>query len=208
MTTNLSSTSQPDFLIPLTQAAICYGDGENKPLPPAVIVVDALLQAENYAKKQKVNYDFSSLNGKWRLCFATGTKKARAKGGIILGKGRYVPKFVPIHITFYANLENDTMPKGTITNQVQLGSILLQLSGLTKYLDKKNILAFDFLQMQLSLFAKTIFTQSIGSTKKNEDFYEKPIGKLPFFSFFLVTENMIAARGKGGGLALWIRESS
>ncbi|MBD2137550.1 hypothetical protein H6F32_08120 [Anabaena sp. FACHB-1237] len=206
MTTNLSSTSQPDFLIPLTQTAICYR--ENQPLPPAVIIVDALLQAENYAKKQKVKYNFSLLNGKWRLCFATGTKKARAKGGIILGQGRYVPKFVPIHITFSSSLENDTMLKGTITNQVQLGSMLLQLSGLTKYLDKKNILAFDFLQMQLSLFTKTIFTKSISSTGENQDFHENPIGKLPFFSFFLVTENMIAARGKGGGLALWIREKS
>ena len=45
------------------------------------------------------------------------------------------------------------------------------------------------------------------SENASEFFYEKPIAKLPFFVFFLVTENMIAARGKGGGLALWVKEN-
>ncbi|MBE9256152.1 hypothetical protein IQ228_01760, partial [Dolichospermum sp. LEGE 00246] len=40
-----------------------------------------------------------------------------------------------------------------------------------------------------------------------KDFNEQPIAKLAFFAFFLVTEDMIAARGRGGGLALWIREN-
>ena len=34
-----------------------------------------------------------------------------------------------------------------------------------------------------------------------------PIAKLPFFAFFLITENLIAARGRGGGLALWIKDN-
>jgi hypothetical protein len=72
-------------------------------------------------------------------------------------------------------------------------------------------LAFDFLQMQLSFLNKIIFTKPISSGKNSENsseiFYEKPIAKLPFFVFFLITENMIAARGKGGGLALWFKEN-
>jgi len=37
------------------------------------------------------------------------------------------------------------------------------------------------------------------------NFYDQPIAKLPFFAFFLVTEDFIAARGRGGGLALGLR---
>ncbi|BAY27539.1 hypothetical protein NIES2100_73640 [Calothrix sp. NIES-2100] len=38
------------------------------------------------------------------------------------------------------------------------------------------------------------------------DFYNQPIAKLPFFAFFVITKDFIAARGRGSGLALWIRE--
>ena len=47
-------------------------------------------------------------------------------------------------------------------------------------------------------------TSSKGEIK---DFDGQAIAKLAFFAFFLVTEDMIAARGRGGGLALWIREN-
>jgi hypothetical protein len=90
---------------------------------------------------------------------------------------------------------------------VQLGSMLLKLTGPARYLGKKNLLAFDFTQMQISLFGRVIYNGKFGGSKdKIEDFYERAIAKLPFFAFFLVTEDLIAARGRGGGLALWIRE--
>lgn len=196
-----------DFINVLAQVAHAYQTGAK--LPQGETVVNALLAAETYTKNEKINYNFSDLNGKWRLYFATGTKKVRNKGGIILKAGRYVPKFLNIYLTFSENLE--TSQKGEISNQVQLGSILLKLTGLTKFLGKKNILAFDFLHIQLSFFHKIIFNKLISSIKNSENasefFYEKPIAKLPFFVFFLVTENMIAARGKGGGLALWVKEN-
>lgn len=45
-----------------------------------------------------------------------------------------------------------------------------------------------------------------GGKAQELDFYNQSIGKLPFFGFFLVTEDFIAARGRGGGLAIWVRE--
>ena len=88
------------------------------------------------------------------------------------------------------------------------GGILFKLTGPIKYLGKKNLLAFDFIKMQISLFDWMFVNKNI-STNKDEikDFNEQPIAKLAFFAFFLVTEDMIAARGRGGGLALWIREN-
>ncbi|KZL49821.1 hypothetical protein [Nodularia spumigena] len=191
-----------DFTSTLSQAVAAYR-GQGGARPTAQIIVNALLQAEKAAKQERLSYPFESLLGKWQLCFATGTKKARKRGGIILGKGLYVPKFVAVQISF--SLQPDST-KGEIGNQVQLGPVLLQLTGQAKYLGKKNLLAFDFNYLLFSLFGRIIYNQQIRSSQaQSEDFYEQSIAKLPFFAFFLVTPDFIAARGRGGGLALWIR---
>lgn len=202
MTAELPSPVSPEFVATLVQA------GKDSDRPSAKVVVDALLQAEKTAKQQRLTYTFDSLVGKWRLCFATGTRKARQRGGIILGKGFYWPKFTPTYITFSETTPtNETPAKAEITNQVQLGSIFLKLTGPAKYLGKKNLLAFDFTHIQISFFSRTIYNKTIRNSKaQTKDFDNQPIGKLPFFAFFLITENLIAARGRGGGLALWVRE--
>ncbi|MBE9050965.1 hypothetical protein IQ243_11155 [Nostocales cyanobacterium LEGE 11386] len=203
---DLTSTTTPDFVSVLSQAVAAYR-GQGNARPAAEVVVNALLKAEKVAKQQRLIYDFESLLGKWRLCFATGTKKARERGGIVLGKGWYVPKFVAVQISFSADLEQE-LGRGEIANQVQLGPVLLKLTGPAQYLGKKNLLAFDFNYMLVSLFSRGVYNRQIRSGKvQTEDFYNQPIAKLPFFAFFLVTEDLIAARGRGGGLAVWIRET-
>ncbi|MBD2569686.1 hypothetical protein [Anabaena lutea] len=203
MKADLTSTTTPDFVSTLSQAAAAYREGSK--LPAAEVLVNALLQAEKTAKQQRLNYPFDSLIGKWRLCFATGTKKVRKRGGIILGKGFYLPKFAAAHISFSPSLEQAS-GRGEIGNQVEFGQVSLKLTGPAQYLGKKNLLAFDFTQMQFSLFNRVVYNQPIRSGKVDtEDFYNQPIAKLAFFAFFLVTEDFIAARGRGGGLAIWIR---
>jgi len=205
MTGNVTSTAAPDFAA-LSQAAAAYR-GQGGKVPIASLVVDALLAAEKTAKQERLAYNFESLVGTWRLCFVTGTRKVRQRGGIVLGKGLYVPKFAAAHISFSASSEQN-LGRGEISNQVQVGPVLLKLTGPAKYLGKKNLLAFDFTQMQISLFSRVVYNGQIRSGKvDSQDFYNQPISKLAFFAFFLVTEDFIAARGRGGGLALWIREN-
>ncbi|ODH02521.1 hypothetical protein A4S05_23700 [Nostoc sp. KVJ20] len=205
MTANLTSITTFDFVTMLSQAAAAYR-GERGTRPSAEILVTALLQAEKAAKQQRSTYPFESLLGKWQLCFVTGTKKARKHGGILLGKGLYVPKFIAIHVSFNATLQQDS-DRGEISNQVEFGPALLKLTGPVQYLGKKNLLAFDFNQMLISLFDRVVYNRPIRASQiETEDFYNQPIAKLPFFAFFLVTEDFIAARGRGGGLAFWIRE--
>ncbi|MEY3298237.1 MAG: hypothetical protein RLZZ597_1497, partial [Cyanobacteriota bacterium] len=38
-----------------------------------------------------------------------------------------------------------------------------------------------------------------------DHFPSTPIAKLPFFAFFAATDQYLAARGRGGGLALWVK---
>ncbi len=205
MTADLTSTVTFDFITVLSEAAAAYR-GHRGTRPSAEILVNALLQAEKTAKQQKLTYSFEPLLGKWQLCFVTGTKKVRERGGIVLGKGLYVPKFIAIDVSFNATLEHDS-GRGEISNQVKLSPVLFKLTGPVQYLEKKNLLAFDFNQMLISLFHRVVYNRGIRFGKvKTEDFYNQSIAQLPFFAFFLVTEDFIAARGRGGGLAFWIRE--
>ena len=211
MTIDLTSPTESDFAKILTNAVTAYRTQKGE-RPSAADVVEALLQAEKAAKQQRLTYSLAPLLGKWRLCFATGTRKVRQRGGIILGKGLYLPQFFAAHISFDAvsSATEETEQKDNrveIGNQVQFGITSFKLTGPAQYLGKKNLLAFDFHKMVFSLFGRTLYDGKLpGNKLKTEDFYKKPISQLPFFAFFLITEDFIAARGRGGGLAIWIKE--
>lgn len=188
-----------DFVTALAAAA---GKKGNRPSNKAV--VNALVQAEKAAKQQRLIYPLQALLGNWRLCF-TAPRKAHLKGGMAEGRGFYVPKIVKAEISFRQVATSDnSLDQLEIGNSLQLSSLLLQLTGPARYLGKKNILAFDFTYMQLSLFGRAVYSGEFRSGK-TKNFSERAIAKLPFFAFFLVTEHLIAARGRGGGIALWVK---
>ena len=194
MTVELT-TIVPDYQDVLKGVAL--GD---RPQPQRV--VDALLQAEKAAKQQRLSYPLEKLLGEWQLCFSTGTRKLKQRGGIALGRGFYLPRLTPAAIGFRTS-DSSLLQ---ITNQIQVGGLSLKLTGSAKYLNKKNLLAFDFTQVQIGVFDRALYTGGFRSGKtKSEPFADQPIAKLPFFAFFWVTDDLIAARGRGGGLAIWVR---
>jgi hypothetical protein len=203
-TANQSLVDQTDFRAVLQQAAAAYrGDRPFAERPAAVQVVDALLQAEKSTKQGRSLISVQDLLGKWRLCFIAD--RAAHKLGQNQGKGRYIPKFLPIASIEFSELENEAV--GAIANQIQFGSFIFKLSGSFNYPNTKNLLAFDFAQMQFSLFGKSIYQGTFPNSKiLTTPVSELAIAKLPFFAFFLATETCIAARGRGGGLALWVKE--
>jgi hypothetical protein len=44
-----------------------------------------------------------------------------------------------------------------------------------------------------------------GTSSNAQQFYQDSIKKQAFFAFFVITPDLIAARGRGGGLALWTK---
>ncbi len=178
---------------------------QTKELRPATKeVVNALLQAEKATKQQRFVYPLKSLFGQWRLCF-TAPKNAHFKSGVALGKGFYLPQIAIAQISFHPS---QNLNQAEITNSLQFGSLQFKLTGPARYLGKKNLLMFDFTNMELSLFSRAIYNGGFrGGKLKNADFEQQSITKSPFFTFFLVTQEFIAARGRGGGLALWVKES-
>lgn len=172
--------------------------GVNK--PPATELVNALLDLEKEARYQKPSHSFADLVGTWRLCFITGTKKAKNRAGIILGAGRYLFAGIKIEIRFQLT-EGD---RGQIDNIVQVGTVRLSVRGPAKFLSKKNLLAFDFTQIRIQILGITLYEGYIRRGKASEDsFYRKNIAQQAFFAYFIINTQLLAARGKGGGLALW-----
>lgn len=186
--------------------------GAERPAPP--LVVAALLAAEKQARKQGQSASFEQLIGVWRLCFVTGTRKAQQRAGRILGTGRYLPGWSNLALA-YTPVSAPTMAEaegwaaGQVENRVQLGGFHLILRGPTKFLTPKNILAFDFTRLQVQVLGRTLYTSYIRGGRTSEThFYAERVGKQAFFAYFLIGELLIAARGKGGGLALWGRVNS
>ncbi len=197
-----SAHSSPDYLAVLTQAAQAYRDGGDRPAASAV--VEALLQAEKAAKQQQLTYAFEPFLGDWQLCFSTGVRKVQ-RGGIALRKGFYLPKFSPAQIGF--STSDPSCNQGEITNQIAFAGLRVWLAGRCRFSNRKNLLAFDFHQIQIFGFDRLFYKSKFGK-RKPEEFEQESIAKLPFFAFFLATPDLIAARGRGGGLAIWVRGQS
>jgi hypothetical protein len=177
--------------------------------------IAALLQAETTAKRERLTIPFASLLGEWRLCFATGAIKDKQRGGIRLGRGFYFPKFAPASISFTQDPASSISPQdgdystGTIQNQLLVGAVRFQFTGPCRYPGKKNLLAFDFTQIQFKILGLTVYQGKIRSGKRSgQDFARLPIAQLPFFAFFWAGNHGIAARGRGGGLALWVKDEA
>lgn len=206
MTTHLSWSDSPSFVTTLSEAVRTF-QARSGLRPDQASMVKALLEAEQTAKHQRLTYPLAALMGDWQLCF-TAPKKPHLKAGVPIGRGFYAPQFAPAQISFFpADAAQADPTIARITNQVSLGSLVFRLTGPARYIGKKNLLAFDFTQMQLSIFGRSLFQRPFRSGKTGDiSFAESPIAKLPFFAFFLVTAEFIAARGRGGGLALWVRK--
>lgn len=186
------------------EQAADYLQGKAIKPPASEAVVEALIAAEKMAKQTKVIYSYSQLLGNWRLGFITGTKKTRKRAGVVLGAGRFLSKLVKIQISY--SKSEDSAETGNVENSVTFGLLKIVLTGPVQFWSKKSILAFDFTRMQLSLSGFNLYQGYIRNGKDREENFDKQtLKQQAFFTYFLIEANYIAARGKGGGLALWTR---
>jgi hypothetical protein len=181
---------------PLENLATTLAQISTASRPATAEVVATLLAAEKDLKKTKQGIPFTALLGTWRFCFASGARKT--KQGLKLGKGYYVPNFVRATISFAA----ETSDTGTVTNYLRIGALGIRFTGPCRYPGKMNILFFDFTYVEILLGNKVIYGRSIRSGRE-ADFMSS--SRLPFFVFLWASPTEIGARGKGGGLAVWVK---
>jgi hypothetical protein len=176
-------------------------------------VVQALVALEKQAKQENYTCAYGQLLGPWRLGFITGTQKARKRAGVVLGSGRFLPRWLQISLTYgeycgepMSSASASAPPdQGTVVNAVQVAGLHLALNGPTR-LQQGRILAFDFTQMTLKLGGLQLYDGFIrGGQEREEQFPHQGLKDQAFFSYFWLDEGMVAARGRGGGLAMWVR---
>jgi hypothetical protein len=166
--------------------------------PAAAAVVSALLQAEQATKRDRLQFDSAQLLGTWRLYFVTSGK---VKLGDKRLRGFYLPGFLPASIGFAPGNESPI----EVTNQVNVGLVKLKLTGPARYEARKNLVPFDFTRLEVKVLDRSVYQGKFPSPREGQVFREIAIGKLPFFAFFQINDRFIAARGRGGGLAMWVK---
>ncbi len=158
--------------------------------------------AQQETKAERRQFSPEDLLGTWRLRF-TAPKKPAYKAGKPQGSGFYMPGVAIATLCF----SRDGDDRLTIQNQLQVGPTKLRFTGPAKFLPKKNLLAFDFVRIQVIAGGLTVVSLPLRSkAAKAGDFTATSVAKLPFFSFFAAEEGYVAARGRSGGLALWVKK--
>eukprot|EP00250_Pteridium_aquilinum_P017971 c23874_g1_i1 orf=189-1001(-) len=128
----------------------------------------------------------------WMLVFTSSKDQVSesSKGGV--GEGSYFP------ITAIQKFDAMNM---TIENGVYLGPLgSLTFEGRISW--KNRILAFLFDSINIKIGSLGPFKVSIAK-KENQD--RPPTNKDPFFVWHYADEEIIVARGRGGGIAFWCR---
>lgn len=181
--------------------------------PPPKTILKALLAIEKTAQPQ-TNHNFAPFIGTWRLCFVTLKGKPHQQAGQTMGRGLYIPPWVTLQIVYtsahpseHGILDVDRV--GQIANQVYWGGLGLSLTGPARCQPKKNIMAFNFTRITVTAWGKTLHQGFIrGGQTSEQSFWSDSLRNQAFFVYFLIHERITAARGRGGGLALWAKTSA
>ena len=175
----------------LTQAA----SRTERPRPRQL--VEALLAVEKQSRSERSGCTLEQLQGVWQLRFVNGG--ARSRGGF------YLPRLLRVTISYQPQTETT----GRVENRVACGPLSLQVTGPIQLHASRSILAFDFTQLQLQIFDRLLFGGPLrGGPASEVDFTRAPLSQQAFFTYFWASPQAIAARGRGGGLALWSRANA
>jgi len=134
----------------------------------------------------------------WRLVFTSSAADLASlrKGGA--GGGKFFPVTA---VQSWAPPSSDAEGDGHITNGVYLGHwASLRFDGPFRLSGKR--LAFDFSQISLRLLGLR-GSFSLKPTDYVLPTAHKTEGKLPFFLFAYADGELVVARGRSGGLAMW-----
>ena len=89
----------------------------------------------------------------------------------------------------------------TLINQVSLGSLCLRFQGTAQLKGARPLLLFSFHTIAITLAGRTLLQRSIPTPSTQ---------RTPFFALIAMAPDgkWLTARGRGGGLALWQKDTS
>lgn len=149
-----------------------------------------LLALERQCRRSGSGITMASLIGTWRLRATwsrDGTPAPAASAALLRGLGACL---------ILSGEETDGALR--IANQVNLGSLRLRFEGEAELTGRRPLLMFSFRSVRLSLGTLTLFERGLPQPDAR---------RMPFFALIGLDreQGRLSARGRGGGLALWMR---
>ena len=151
---------------------------------------ETILALEKNARSRGSEIQPTSLEGVWRL------KQTWSRDG-----NRPSPGTDPLLRSLGAQFSLSSSDDGwEIVNQVVLGALQLRFEGPARLSGSRPLLVFHFHTVKLMLGGITLLNRSIP---------EPPRQRQPFFALIATTADgqWLTARGRGGGLALWMKSA-
>ena len=152
---------------------------------------EKLLELENIARTFGSGITSDSLVGLWRFFYVwkQGTDKEDLISSLLL-------RF------FSASLEikKDDLNQFNITNSIEYGFLSIRFVGAGALKGEQPLLPFFFRFIECKAGTRVIFTRTLEIPQEKNR---------PFFALISIDENgkWLSARGRGGGLALWVKDS-
>tara|TARA_B100000029_G_scaffold410464_1_gene412390 strand:+ start:365 stop:991 length:627 start_codon:yes stop_codon:yes gene_type:complete len=178
-----------------TRQLLGNSDRYKKPEQPSTIPtsLNELLKLEALAKKQGSGIDPDSLIGLWKFVSVWNQ-----------GKDSESTTFSSLLRLFSAGLEiikcksNGELLSFDIINSIQFGFFIIRFVGSGELKGAQPLLCFYFEHIELKAGHSVLFKRVLEVPEKKNR---------PFFAFIGIGENgqWLAARGRGGGLALWMK---
>ena len=156
------------------------------PAPFTLPTADQLLALEAQARRQGSGLGVEPLIGRWRLeqVWPKGSRQSSALSATLL---RGLQARLEL-----AGGEGEALQ---ISNAVNLGTLELRFSGEARLVGARPLLQFHFDQLQLRLAGRVLLQRSLPAP---------PAKRQPFFGLIARdSSGWLAARGRGGGLAVW-----
>ena len=157
--------------------------------------LNKLKEFEKKARVEGSGIEFNSLLGTWKFysVWKQGSDKEDAISSTLLQV---------LSATLELNKEKQNPKKDTfiIANSIRFGLLTLRFSGCANLERKQPLLPFSFDCIQIKFASLTILKKSLSTPDRK---------KRPFFALIAVDSQSrwLSARGKGGGLALWVKDN-
>ena len=155
--------------------------------------IGKLKELEKKARVEGSGIEFDSLLGLWKFnsVWKQGSDTDDSISSTLL-------QVLSASLELKRDTQNIGENKFIIANAIKFGLLTLRFSGYANLERKQPLLFFSFDCIQIKLASLTILNRSLPAPDQK---------KRPFFALIGIDpdEGWLSARGKGGGLALWVR---
>tara|TARA_Y100001968_G_scaffold325436_1_gene366668 strand:- start:235 stop:738 length:504 start_codon:yes stop_codon:yes gene_type:complete len=156
--------------------------------------LNKLKELEKSARVKGSGIKFKSLLGLWKFnsVWKQGSDTTDSISSTLL-------QVLSASLELKISSENQEDEQFIIDNSIKFGLLKIRFSGYANLERKQPLLSFAFDCIQVSIVSLTIFKRSLPVPE---------VKKRPFFALIAIDSDKkwLSARGKGGGLALWVKD--